>query len=441
MSDVALRGEGKTPLLSIIKVISFIVLSAISISLSVYLFLQFSTHPVERILFGALAVAFEGSKLYALVDGHKEWVEKKFIPALTKLTMYVMLAALSVIASYGFSLGALQRAELDPGASRAVHQAEAIERQIDEIDGQISNFQRQQADLPEGWVTAAQRLQESIDQLVERRTSLYDDLYEIEEPDFDLASNAFILIGRSIGMEGEMVMFILLIVLAFAIELCIVFTSPSVDHPDRAPPYKGLSPELKDLFAKETEKHEEVEVAPIPKPEKEEKTETPPPEPEPVKEEKKDIPSRPKKEEKTEDSKLYHPKPKPKAPEPEKKPSQEVTYLDGLKHIMSDFVHKLFDNGDHTYLKPMEQVENEMMKRRFSYLENLGLSLNQEDYKAFLRKLWDVLVTTKGPTGYLLVAKHEDKDVYIPNYTSELIISVLSKRLDKSSWARTPKSQ
>ncbi|MCA1799875.1 MAG: hypothetical protein LC687_00135 [Actinobacteria bacterium] len=413
-----------TPLLSIVKNVSFVVLSVISISLSVYLFIQFSSYPVESILFGLLAIAFEGSKLYALVDGHADWLSKRFKPAIIKYGMYTLLALLSVVASYGFSLGALQRAELDPATSRTAYQEQALERQIQEIDGQISNFQDQQSRLGDGWVTAAQRLQESIDSLVERRTELYDDLYSLEQPDFDLASNAFILIGRSVGISGELVMFVLLIILSFSIELCIIFTSPSIPHP--------------------TKKKYTYKKKPGPKPQT---NSTPKKKPGP-KSKPKEVPVEEKKEEpepsvakkKSPAELINYKAPAPVTPKDiPARPSKEDKKMQVLTEALEGYVHNLFDNGENTYLKEAPSAAADLVNTHKEAFEAMGFT--EEDLKLFAKKLWSKMINTKGPTGYLLV-EPDDADSknpkFLPNYTSELIINVLRKKIVDTSKGNSP---
>ena len=413
-----------TPLLSIIKNVSFVVLSLISISLSVYLFIQFSSYPIESILFGALAIAFEGSKLYALVDGHADWLARKTKAAVIKISMYTLLALLSVVASYGFSLGALQRADLDPATARVTHQEQSLERQISEIDGQIANFQNQQARLPDGWVTAAQRLQDSIDDLVERRTDLYDTLYSLEQPDFDLASNAFILIGRSVGISGEMVMFVLLIVLSFSIELCIVFTSPTIEHP--------------------TKKKYTYKKKPGPKPgakkakpgPKTPKPEAPKKEPETPKED--PTPKKPAPVKKTPVEMINYKAPDPATiPSRTKKPKANV---EPLVELMAEYVHSLFDNGEHTHLRAHAEAK-EAFKQGYKEEEWMkkGVNLSDEELDTYADRLWKAMINTKGPTGYKLVEAHDhDKSKFIPNYTSELIINIMGKKIADTSKSDKP---
>lgn len=408
------REGARPPLLATIKTISFAVLSLISISLSVYLFMQFSSDPIESILFASLAIAFEGSKLYALVDGHRDWVLKSFIPAVTKLSMYILLASLSVIASYGFSLGALQRANLDPAAARSSAREAAIERQISEIDAQIGNFQRQQTELPAGWVTSAQRLQESIDGLVTTRADLYDELFSIELPDFDLAENAFVLIGESVGMSGTQVMFILLIVIAFSIELCIVFTSPSIPHPDKGTPPPVKKPTMSQPKKKPAPKKKApAKKKTTPAPKKEKKVEQEP--------EVKAAPVPVKKEEWENFASPSNDTTPKKIPEANK---------NAYAQLMDKYVSMLFDNEDHTYLRSPVEVR-ETFSKETSFAQSVGLHISSQRLKQLADSLWNSLLSTKGPTGYFLVEKAEegDKEIYLPNYTSELVKSTLRKKI------------
>ncbi len=429
-STATAEGAARAPLLTTIKAISFIVLSMISISLSVYLFLQFSGHPVEQILFGALAVAFEGSKLYALVDGHVDWVKRKYLPSFTKIVMYVLLAALSVIASYGFSLGALQRANLDPEVTRTTRREQQIEHQIEEINQQIQIFQDQRAELPEGWVTASQRLQESISELVERRTDLYDQLNEIEPPDFDLAGNAFVLIGESIGMSGEQVMFILLIILAISIELCIIFTSPSVKHPDKPAPV-SVPPvnldqedrpidELVSSFQAQVKEEPHEETIPTrPAPEVQTKKEEPKPQ---------KIPStkRAPAEEKIDAPVRDIPK---RAPHEAPKRTK-----DGLTILMSKFIDLLFEDP-HGHVTDPEAIKERFVKANRNTLDQLNLTLSEKDLQNFANKMWNALTHLKGPTGYLMFEYHDNTGTYVSNYTPSLLKSILGKKI-RGSGAR-----
>lgn len=448
MTTTTENKEGlRAPLLTTIKTISFIVLSVISISLSVYLFLQFSGHPVEQILFGALAVAFEGSKLYALVDGHGDWVKRKYIAASGKIAMYVLLAALSIIASYGFSLGALQRAELDPETERSSRREQQLESQIEEVNEQIEIFQEQRTDLPEGWVTASQRLQESIGELVDQRTDLYDELNAIEPPDFDLAGNAFILIGESIDMDGERVMFLLLIILAISIELCIIFTSPSVPHPDALPakvpdeqePEEDTAEDVEDIFASYITELETERATLIAERDEALTQKTEPVEQQESKEHEKPTP------EKTEPAE--EPKPEKTEEQPQKTeevkddPTTSISDIpkrspqqtprrtkDGLAVLMSRFVDQLVDNTNGKVAEP-EKAKRKFIEKHAGSLNQLNLQLGHHDLQTFVDKLWKALTNLKGPTGYVLIDYHEDTDTYVSNYTPHLLKAILAKKI------------
>lgn len=415
MSDKKPRQEFKrTPVLTIVKYVSFAVLSIISISLSVYLFLQFSPDPVESVLFGALAIAFEGTKLYALVDGHKEWANKRFLPAVTKISMYVILAFLSVVASYGFSLGALQRAELDPETTAANQKEERIERQIDDLTEQIQVNVERYEELPADWVTASEQYVNRAEELREERRELEEELDEIEPQEFDVASNMFVMIGASIGMEGDEVMFYLLIILAVAIELNIIFTSPDI-RPVHKP-------------------HKDTPLPPKPDPP------PPPPEKKIIKTKAKSTITKRPTVGASSFSKKKEP-PKPKTPEvvsyaapPKQSPKQEkklTTNQEVFNKVIGEIVEAFFDNGENTYLKSFDEVLEEFTEHPKA-LRLLHIS-SEEGVKRFIQKVWDAMRNIKGPTGYYIAEYDKEHDVYTPNYTSELAHRLLIRKMKLSS--------
>ena len=432
----------RTPLLAIIKNISFFILSSISIALSVYLFLQFSPDPIESYLFAAVAIAFEGTKIYALVDGHKEWVNRRRSVAVTKISMYLVLAALSVIASYGFSLGALQRADLDPQSARVSQRESSIERQLDELNTEIDAAIERRTELPQDWITIGREQEERIQRLRDERRELEQELVELDTGDFDVATNAFNMIGESIGVDGQTVMFYLLIILAIAIELNIVFTSPEIKPADGQKKHKHEKPksdwngyvnisdlqsgypkwDTKTTYRTPREKEKEFDTddlsftvnsdafiasgisSPV-------------------------ITSTPSLGEA--EKKKLEPETKEEPKEPPKRKPSKMVQEDNFKKVVQTIVKEFFEDPEDpnsTYLSPMQEVVDRVYKKDLKPLHDLGI-VTRGAVERLVSKIWEAMKHSTGPTGYKFVSYDKDHRAYTPNYTAALITKHLIKRM------------
>ena len=224
----------KTNIISVIKNISFVVLTTISLAVTVYLFTQLSGNPLEQFIFGCLAFAIEGTKIFSLVTGFQNLVAKKYAGFIVRMLVYVFLASLSIFASYGFSLSTVQ------GTVEVIARTDTVvadyDKQIAQIDQQIETTLKKQADTPYGWIGLHQTLRDDLERLRKEREDLSkrkEDEQKKTETVSTAAKNVFDLIGDNFGIEPKRVKFTMLLLLAFMVEVCIVFTSPKLNILDK----------------------------------------------------------------------------------------------------------------------------------------------------------------------------------------------------------------
>ncbi|PFG58287.1 hypothetical protein ATG66_0829 [Vibrio sp. ES.051] len=102
---------------------------------SLLLFLSIDENPMMQALFGGLAIIFEAGKFYAWYEYGERRAHRNYAGAITALTFYSVLAAISI----GGSIGGINSATNSAQSHISVEQAkvEAFNRQIAAIDKQI----------------------------------------------------------------------------------------------------------------------------------------------------------------------------------------------------------------------------------------------------------------------------------------------------------------
>jgi hypothetical protein len=213
--------------MSVIKTVSFIILVTISFSVTMYLFIQFSDKIIEKIFFGCLAFAVEGSKIFALVSAMSVFTLKKFGSFAIRITIYCFLAILSIIASYGFTLSSIQGTQ--DVVAVADYTNAALKSRIDTIDKQVAILEKRQTDMPPDFVTASNNITKQLNQLATERTELVAKIAATPIKK-EVAKSVFQLIAETLGMTSKRFEFMLLVLLSIMVETCVVFTSPKAVH-------------------------------------------------------------------------------------------------------------------------------------------------------------------------------------------------------------------
>jgi hypothetical protein len=229
--------------MSVIKTISFVILVTISFSVTMYLFIQFSDKIIEKVFFGCLAFAVEGSKIFALVSGMSMFTLKKYGSFAVRITIYGFLAILSILASYGFTLSSIQGTQDIVATSEYTNTA--LKDRIAEIDKQAAILEKRQADMPSDFVTASNQITKQLNQLASERADLVRQIVATPVKK-EVAKSVFQLIAESLGMTSKRFEFLLLILLSIMVETCVVFTSPKAVHEftagKREPPQEPSQP-------------------------------------------------------------------------------------------------------------------------------------------------------------------------------------------------------
>lgn len=217
----------------IFKLVSHFILVGLSMGLSINLFIQFSDATLIKVLFALMATSLELIKLYLLIlskYNFSDIVRKRF-KAIIEFTIYFSLAAISAVASLGFTLVSIQEQSFQATSQNYEQefQVTSIEREIDSIDQQIDSKLRQQSELPFDYITASERLTDQIEDLRTQRKELVTELDQIlQQRDTTretVSQDMFTLLGEIVNLNGRDTMFYMMIFLVILLEISIALTS------------------------------------------------------------------------------------------------------------------------------------------------------------------------------------------------------------------------
>ncbi len=240
-----------------IKYGAFLLLTVASGYLSANMFHELAgTQLVSRILLVVVGLSLETVKVFALL--RIEYLVSqgvKFFKGIgqgqfrTSILIYTALALLSLTASFGFILVTVDQ-QVQVSRVTFVGVTENIDFQIENLEDslifltpQIESMQNQMAGLPADYITAAQRLNETITELQEERVNLISDITllktersrVIRETNASAETNVygmFFLLGDPFGLTETQVMYILLALASILIEAGMIFTSPTIKIAD-----------------------------------------------------------------------------------------------------------------------------------------------------------------------------------------------------------------
>ena len=221
----------------ILRKLSHVTLFIVSLSFTLFLFIQFGEQIHEKIIWGILGFALEVIKLYLFMLAkanlkEKDWHAK--VGAVAQFVVYLGIAFISMIATLGFALMTIEGQSFAAQVSQNIFEIEAMHAERDELTLEIATFQQQQADLPEGWITASQRISESISTLRERRDFLNTRIVELQRERVQAqtvdTSNVFVLIGSVVDLDGRTTLYYLMLVMVVALEVCLVITSGHIER-------------------------------------------------------------------------------------------------------------------------------------------------------------------------------------------------------------------
>lgn len=196
---------------------------------SILLFEKYSPTLLGKTLYISTAIGFEIMKLYLFLESKKEISSpllSKKVTGFGIFIIYLALAITSAVASIGFSMYSLETQEFAVASQNLSR--EGILYEINSIDEEISNKQRQQSELPGSWITASQRVSADINSLRERRFLLIQEYQAIDTPQEVTINDTFSIIGQLLDKDGKTVLFYLLMSLVILLEVSIPLTSGSI---------------------------------------------------------------------------------------------------------------------------------------------------------------------------------------------------------------------
>lgn len=235
-----------------IKYGAFVLLSLSSGYLSVNMFRSLGADLFAQILLIVIAISLETVKVFALlrIEYFLSTDVKLFKDQLShflrsSLIIYGLLAALSVLASFGFTLVTVDRqvevARIDFAVSSVEvdFEVEQKKRSLETIEVQIENLQDQMRRINPDFATGSTRLSEEARILDERKNALVNEITtllrqqsqatrEINLSEQTNVYGMFYLMGRPVGLDERQVMFILLVLISILIEVGMIYTSPTI---------------------------------------------------------------------------------------------------------------------------------------------------------------------------------------------------------------------
>jgi hypothetical protein len=419
-------------MLKIIKTVSFVIFTAMTVLLTANLFFNMVATPWEKGIMMVIAIALELTKVFSLVRASYLYHVGKFWKAFRSYVFYGLLAALSIFSSYGYTITTIENANITKTAETNTLEISIVQQQIDTLNFQIETEKKQLAILADkdekGNQSKINDLNLSILNQTKRLGPLNEQLLALTKSDAKenviIAKETFSLIANKIGWKEKDLMFLVLIIVSLLIELGIITTSPLIkldEHQvdsghyqtenkiDEEKPKKKVKEKITkqqkyDSMKEYIESQNKLEPKPV----------------EELKE--KIIPDlvtkelEPKKTEEVLEIKSVEEKKEVKKEKKETVIKNYVfgSYPEAYKNLFKAFVLAMFNNNG------------------FSYLKDIDSSASEAGIKSELAvKFFDSLKAAQGRTGMNVIEKRQDKSNgishYWPNYTKEYIVDFMTQ--------------
>jgi len=218
-----------------------VLLFGISTILTVLLFIQFSNKPIIQCVWGIFAISIETVKIFLIIETKFHWVQNKKVIATFMGIVYLTLAFVSISASLNFTLLSIQNQSFT--SNQQNNNVFAYDEQIAEIDKDIEIYNQMIADklkkaeeAPSLYVSAGRTIADELrsfreekQNLVDKKTELLNEKAEASKTMVVTSIDSFTLMGERIGMTGEQVMFYLMALLVFVLEVVLVITSGEIE--------------------------------------------------------------------------------------------------------------------------------------------------------------------------------------------------------------------
>lgn len=221
--------------------ISHAILVSLSMLLSINMFIQFSDSWFIQVLFGSMAAALELIKIYILVlakDHFSKGQIKQYLTSIIQFTVYLGLAIISIIASLGFTLVSIEEQSLRFTSKQVVSEFR-INSLIDELESnknQIKIIQENATGLEFSAVERNESANKQIADIQLKNRKLITEIENLqksktskEEETVKLtSSDMFVLLGRTVNLEGHQAMFYMMLILVVLLEIAIAITTGTI---------------------------------------------------------------------------------------------------------------------------------------------------------------------------------------------------------------------
>lgn len=210
--------------------IAHILLFIVSVTFTLFLFIQFGTALHEKLLWGAVGISLEIIKLYIFMLSKKNFKERKVFAGGFKMLIYMSIAFVSMVASLGFALTTIQGQSFEAQFSNLNYDSKISELEF--IESEIQTKIRQQSELPGDYVTASDRFTQQISELRTQREELLQEISALQEEVANRqtdTNDVFSLIGNTIGFDGQDTLYYLMLIMIIALELCLVLTAGEIE--------------------------------------------------------------------------------------------------------------------------------------------------------------------------------------------------------------------
>lgn len=221
--------------------ISHAILVSLSMLLSINMFIQFSDHWFIKILFGSMASALELIKIYILVlakDHFSKARIKDYITSFIQFDVYLGLAIISIIASLGFTLVSIEEQSLRFTTRQEVSDFR-VNSLIDELESNKNQIKIIQQNATGLEYSAVERNENANKQILEIQEKNRDLITEIENLQIKksekeevvtrlTSSDMFVLLGKTVNLEGHQAMFYMMLILVILLEIAIAITTGTI---------------------------------------------------------------------------------------------------------------------------------------------------------------------------------------------------------------------
>jgi len=241
--------------MKLIKYISFIGLSFVSVYLSINMFISLGADLLGKIILGLLAMFLEGVKIFSLLRIEALLYARRRVSFSLNASLagsffvYIFTASLSIVASLGFSLVTVDK---QVESSKAIFYTQtsdtsfAIDQKKQSIillDTQIQALQNQISNINPDLATGSTKLSFELQKLMDRRDTLIAEITALEQEQHKATIQAntgktnntygmFVLMGAPFHLSEKTVMSILLLAISILLEVSMIYTSPTIPIKD-----------------------------------------------------------------------------------------------------------------------------------------------------------------------------------------------------------------